>query len=52
MPLPYIDRNVLVRYIARDQPAHAARARALLERPEDGSHKGLRADLEAGEEHC
>jgi predicted nucleic acid-binding protein len=36
MALPYIDSNILVRYIARDHPAHAARARALLERLEDG----------------
>jgi predicted nucleic acid-binding protein len=36
VPLPYIDSTILIRYVAQDHPAHAARARALIERLEDG----------------
>src|SRR5437588_9525427 len=37
MPLPYIDSNILIRYLTRDHPAHSALASAIMEKLEDGS---------------
>src|SRR5690242_3251079 len=37
MSLPYIDSNVLIRYITRDNPGQSALAGALIDKLEDGS---------------
>jgi predicted nucleic acid-binding protein len=37
MQLPYIDSNILIRYLTQDHPTHSALAAAIMERLEDGS---------------
>jgi len=37
VPLPYIDSNILIRYLTRDHPSHSVLAASIIERLEDAS---------------
>lgn len=49
MPVPFLDTNIFVRYITRDDPAQAERANQILDRLADGSLAATTSETIIGE---